>query len=140
MRSLFATGCGALGLLLVTVSCGGSSYNSGGNPSGPSGPPAADVTTISIVGSDGSQAFNPNPATPSASRNIVWRNGDGLVHRIMANDGTFDTGNIAPGATSVSVPIPAAGVRYHCSLHPTMVGGINSSTTGTPPPCTGLYC
>jgi plastocyanin len=139
MRALFATACGALGLVL-SVSCGGSSYN-GGNPGGPSGtPPPANVTTISIVGSAGSQAFNPNPASATSSRNVVWRNNDGQVHRIVANDGSFDTGNIGPGATSPSVAIPAAGTRYHCSLHTTMVGGINSATDGTPPPCTGLYC
>jgi plastocyanin len=139
MRSQFATACGALGLLLAGVSCGGSSYNGGGNPSGPSGPPATSATTIEIVASSGPQAFNPNPATTSGSRNVVWRNSDGQVHRIVANDGSFDTGNIAPGAASVSVPIPAAGARYHCSLHTSMVGAVADSG-GTTPPCSGLYC
>jgi plastocyanin len=140
MRSLFATACGALGLLL-SVSCGGGSSYNGGNPSGPSGspPPASNATTIQIVGSSGSQAFDPNPASASGSRNVVWRNTDGLVHRIVANDGSFDTGNIGPGATSAAVAIPAAGARYHCSLHTSMVGAVTDSG-GTAPPCSGLYC
>jgi plastocyanin len=140
MRFLFATVCGALGALLVSVSCGGSSYN-GGNPPGPSGPPPqTGATTVTIVGSSGSQAFDPNPVSPSGSRNVVWQNSDGQVHRIVANDGSFDTGVIAPGGSSPSINIPADGARYHCSLHTSMVGAITSSSTGTPPPCTGLYC
>ena len=139
MRSLFATACGALGILLAGVSCGGGGYDGGGaNPPGPSGPPAT-ATTIQIVGASGAQAFNPNPASTPASGTVAWRNEDGQVHRIVANDGTFDTGNIAPGGSSPAIPIPAAGARYHCSLHTTMVGAVAGST-GTPPPCTGLYC
>jgi plastocyanin len=140
MRALFAIACGALCLVLA-VSCGGSSYG-GGNPPGPSPPPPppANATTIAIVGSSGSQAFDPNPASAPGSGTVVWRNNDGQVHRIVANDGSFDTGVISPGGTSPSVPIPSAGTRYHCSLHPTMVGGVNGESTGTPPPCSGQYC
>lgn len=139
MRGVFASVCGALGALAISVSCGGGGSDNGGNPGGPSGPPASNAATIQIVGSVGSQAFDPNPAGMSASRAFVWRNNDGEVHRIVANDGSFDTGNISPGSTSASVTVPAAGARYHCSLHPTMVGAVNDSG-GTTPPCTGIYC
>ena len=68
---------------------------------------------------------------------IAWRNTDGVVHRIVANDGSFDTGDIAPGATSAPRTLTADGANYHCSIHPGMVGAINSAA-GAPPPCSGL--
>ena len=142
MRSVFVTACGALCALSMSVSCGGGgggSSNGGGNPSGPSNPPPAGAATIQIVAATGAQAFNPNPATMTASRNVVWRNDDGEVHRIVANDGSFDTGNLAPGASSTAVVVPASGARYHCTLHVTMVGAVNDSG-GATPPCSGLYC
>lgn len=63
-------------------------------------------------------------------------NADSITHRVVLNDGTFDTGNIAPGATSRTFTMPTTGVTYHCLLHPTMVGAVTSSTGGAPPPCT----
>ena len=71
---------------------------------------------------------------------FVFRNADGVVHRIVANDGSFDSGDIAPGATSRSLPAPAAGTNYHCSLHPAMIGAIGGQQGEAPPACTGLYC
>jgi plastocyanin len=79
---------------------------------------------IRIVGSSGSTAFTPNPAPIATGRTIAWRNDDGLTHRIVADDGSFDTGNINFGATSVAVTRPAGTVPYHCSIHPSMVGTI----------------
>ena len=70
---------------------------------------------------------------------MTWLNQDSVVHRIVANDGSFDTGNIAPGDTSQAMTIPTNGARYHCSIHPTMLGAVNS-TGGNTPPCTGQYC
>jgi plastocyanin len=140
MRSVYSVACSALGALIISVSCGGGGGgpDGGGNPGGPTPPPASS-NTIQIVGSAGAQAFNPNPAAMGASRNFVWRNNDSTIHRIVANDGSFDTGNIAPGAASNAITLPATGARYHCSLHPTMVGAVNDSG-GQTPPCTGLYC
>ena len=70
---------------------------------------------------------------------VVFRNTDTVVHRVRLNDLSIDTGDIAPGATSRAVRMPTAGTNYHCFLHLTMVGAVNSGTT-PPPPCTGLYC
>jgi plastocyanin len=141
MRRVFVAACGALCALSISASCGGGGGGNGGggNPVGPNNPPASNVATIQIVGSVGAQAFNPNPAAMTSSRNVVWNNSDDEVHRIVANDGSFDTGNLAPGATSAAIPVSASGARYHCSLHVTMVGAVND-TGGATPPCSGLYC
>jgi len=70
---------------------------------------------------------------------VVFRNSDSIVHRVLLNDGSIDTGNIAPGALSDPVTMPATGTNYHCSLHPDMIGAVGS-TSGAPPQCTGPYC
>jgi plastocyanin len=71
---------------------------------------------------------------------VTWRNNDSVAHRIVLNDGTGDTGDIGPGATSRAVRLPAAGANYHCSIHPGMVGAIRATSGDPAPPCTGTYC
>jgi plastocyanin len=70
---------------------------------------------------------------------VTWRNSDNQLHRIKSNDGTFDTGGIPPGQTTSPRAVPAAGMNYHCEIHPGMIGAINAET-GPPPPCSGIYC
>lgn len=124
-------------LTLGTIACGGG----GDSPTSPSpgGGTSASVT-IAIVSTADAQSYQPNPATMTSAGTVVWRNNDGVVHRIVANDGSFDTGDIAPGTTSRTVQPPAGGTNYHCSLHPAMIGGIGSAQGEPPPPCTGPYC
>jgi plastocyanin len=129
----------ACALALLVASCGGGGgYNDPGPSPGPTPPPAA-AGQVNIVGQRGNTSFSPNPVTASSSQTAVWTNADSVVHRIVSNDGTFDTGNIAPGASSAAIAIPAGGANYHCSLHPAMIGAVRSPG-GEPPPCTGTYC
>ena len=65
---------------------------------------------------------------------IMWQNNDSVVHRIVMNDGSFDSGNIAPGTTSTTMRLSSSGGSYHCAIHPTtMFGSINVATDTTPP-------
>jgi plastocyanin len=126
----------ALGLL--AASCGGGSSN----PSSPSSqPPASQPTTatIDIVGQNGAQAFSPNPAS-FGGQMVVFRNTHNVPHRVVLNDGSVDTGDIAPGATSRAVQMPGAGTNYHCSLHPGMIGSVSTASGGQAPTCEGVYC
>jgi plastocyanin len=130
----------AVALWALAAGCGGG-YDGPTEPSGGQNnpPPSGGANTIAIVGDRGGQSFTPNPGTVSSARTISWRNGDSVVHRIVANDGSFDTGNISPGATSGTITLASDGTNYHCSLHPGMIGAINAGS-GAPPPCTGQYC
>ena len=125
MRVLAAAAAG-----LILAACGGG----GSSPSGPT--PGA--LTITISRQNGAQSFSPNPAS-AGGQTVVFRNADSLVHRVRLNDGSIDTGDIAPGATSAAVQMPANGTNYHCSVHPDMIGAV-SGTAGGPPPCEGPYC
>lgn len=133
-------GRAALVMALLSAGCGGGGDGTPTSPTPSGGGGAAAAVTVNIVATSGSQAFTPNPAALAGAGTVAWRNNDGLVHRIVANDGTFDTGDIAPGATSRAIQSPAAGTNYHCSLHPAMIGAISPSQGEPPPPCTGPYC
>jgi len=119
----------------ILAGLGASSCGGGSSPSSPSAP---NVVTITITRQNGAQSFSPNPVT-AAGQMVVFRNSDSVIHRVQLNDGTLDTGNIAPGATSAAVLMPGAGTNYHCTIHPDMIGAVNS-TGGPPPVCEGPYC
>ena len=139
MRATVLVGCVVLSLAALAAGCGGgSSYSASPSPT-PTPTPAPAAGTINITGISGSRSFNPNPATLAADGTVTWQNNDGVAHRIVANDGSFDSGSIAPGTASTRVPVPAAGINYHCSIHPTMIGAV-AGTGGTAPPCQGQYC
>jgi plastocyanin len=119
-------------IAVATWGCGGSSGS-------PSGPDSSGAATITIVGDRGAQSFSPNPASVSQGETFVWRNTDGVVHHIVFNDGSHDSGDIAPGASSPALRLDVDGANFHCTIHPTMVGSISRSN-GVPPPCSGPYC
>jgi len=90
----------------------------------PAPPPPSSVVTINVVGVNGAQSFSPNPATVPAGQMVVWRNVDSVTHRVVLNNGSLDTGNLPPGASSQPMSINAGDGAYFCSLHPSMVGTI----------------
>jgi plastocyanin len=120
---------------IVAAACGGGSST----PSSPSPAPSAGAFTITVTQQNGAQSFSPNPAL-AGGQMVVFRNADTIVHRVVLNDGSIDTGDIAPGATSRAVRMPDSGTNYHCSLHPAMVGAVTPGAGGPPPPCEGIYC
>jgi plastocyanin len=99
-------------------------------------PSPAGIVTVNVVAIHGAQSFSPNPATLPAGQEIVWHNIDSVTHRVVLNDATIDTGNLAPGASSAPMTIGTAGGAYHCSIHPEMIGSINQdkSTPSTTAP------
>jgi plastocyanin len=136
MKSSVLSGTIAAAILsLVLAACGGGG-GSGSNPTAPSG--VVNATQISILGERGGFSFNPNPA-PSGKQQLQWKNTDSETHHIVANDGSFDSGDIAPGASSKVVSMTSDGTNYHCSIHPLMIGSV-SANSGAPPECLGAYC
>ena len=122
----------------VAAGCGGGSSGYGSSPT-PAPTPTPTAGTVNIIGENGNRSFNPNPGAMAGDGTIMWQNTDRTAHHIVANDGSFDSGVIAPGAGSSKMAIPAAGTNYHCSIHPTMIGAVKG-TGGAAPPCQGPYC
>jgi plastocyanin len=92
---------------------------------------APATTTITIVATNGAQSFTPNPAPAASGDSLVWRNNDVTTHRIVLDNGSLDTGNISPGASSAPMTLTGAGGGYHCTIHPSMVGTIGAACTCT---------
>ena len=131
VAALWAVGCGG---------GGGAAYSTPTTPSAsttttPATPAATGANvTVAIVGSAGSSAFNPNPAPASSGQTVAFRNNDGTTHHLVADNGSWDSGNIAPGATSNTMTVNStSALTFHCTIHPTMVGSINGATAPPPP-------
>ena len=124
----------ALFLTLITACSGGSPAPAAPSPGG-----GASALTITIMRQAGTQSFSPNPAS-AGGQMVVFRNADSIVHRVRLNDGSIDTGDIAPGASSRAIQMPSVGTNYHCLLHPDMIGAVNGSAGAPPPSCEGPYC
>jgi plastocyanin len=118
-------------LAVLCVSCGGSGGYGGGSstPTTPSTGGTANVTTVTITGNRGDQSFSPNPAMCATGQTVVWKNADSITHRIVIQDLGIDTGDLAPGASSQPASLANVSKNYRCSLHPSMVGSLNSATT-----------
>lgn len=130
-------------LLLLAAGCSGSgSSSSPSSPTAPSGTPSGSAITIQIVGMNGNQSFSPDPVSVSAGQQIVFHNSDSITHRIVQDSGAWDTGNLAPGASSSPITISTTSEEpFHCTIHPSMVGSLNGTSTQTAGnPCQGAYC
>lgn len=141
VASALASSCGG----------GGGGYNAptAANPpaANTGGTTDPSATVVGILGDRGSSSFAPNPVTAKIGAKVQWRNQDGTMHRIVqdkaGDDGNntgdpyggggqggsggtgFDGGDTAPGGMSNAVTVNAAGTfRYHCAIHPGMVGSI----------------
>lgn len=102
--------------------------------------PCATVQ-ITIAGSIGTAAFDPNPLSAQVGDQIVWANNDLRPHKIIIDDGSLTglmVGDLLPGATSAPFSLTTPTASFHCEYHPSMVGTINSplpaSTPGVPAP------
>jgi plastocyanin len=124
-----------LALGLATSACSGSGYSSSSTNSQAAPTPITSngIVTINVVAINGAQSFSPNPATLPAGQMVVWHNVNNTTHRVVLNDGSVDTGNLAPGASSQPMAIGAAGGQYHCSIHPEMIGSLNQDTAPSSP-------
>jgi hypothetical protein len=96
-------------------------------------PPAPIQLTISVIGSFGAAAFAPNPLQAAIGNTIVWMNNDFITHDIVLDDGT-PIGILAPGQSSLPIPLVTETANYHCTLHPSMVGQVVPIPAEPPPP------
>ena len=104
------------------------------DPGATPGDPTA--ATVTIVGSVGPAAFNPNPTTITAGQKVVWTNSDATRHHIMLGDGTM-VGDLAPGQSSAPITVTGASMSFLCTIHPSMTGTLFDAAAApqpAPPP------
>jgi len=144
MYSRLVSGSFAAALLAAAWGCSGGG-GGGSTPTAPSAPPSTPTpttatVTVSVVGSSGNRAYQPNPVLASTGDTVMFRNNDATLHRIVMDDGSADLGDIAPGATSRGFTVRnTSALNFHCTLHPSMVGSINGASAPEPPPCNDPY-
>src|SRR5580765_5039209 len=139
MRTFVTSSVLTLGLGMWGCS-GGYSSGSTNNLSAPTPTTSDGIVTINVVAINGAQSFSPNPATLPPGQMVVWHNVDTITHRVVLDDRSVDTGDLAPGTSSQPQPIGAAGGPYHCSIHPSMVGSVKQGSSTSPATCEGQYC
>jgi len=123
-------------LAVVSAACG--SYSPTGPGGSPPDPLPNDVTIVRGASTLTTTAFDPNPRSldlgAGAEVSVRWVNADGgqgygggtaVPHQITSDDGAFAaSAPLASGATyTVAFDKPGT-YRYHCAIHPNMVGTI----------------
>lgn len=83
-------------------------------------PAAATLDAVHSVALKNSR-FNPNLLFIKAGDTVVWTNQDMILHTVTAYEGSFDSGNLPPGATFTWTSTSPGVVPYHCNFHGLMV-------------------
>lgn len=100
----------ALAFGLAVASC--SSDSTGPAPSG--------TTTVTL----GDNFFGPPNVTVTAGTTVKWTNGGSSSHTTTADDASWNSGTLAPGASFSQKMNTKGTFAYHCNFHPEMVGTV----------------
>jgi plastocyanin len=96
----------------------GGDYGGGGGGGGSGGQAGSGAVRIADF------AFAPDSSDVKVGDSVKWTNSDGTTHTVTADDGAFDSGNLA-GGKSFSFTFDQAGTfAYHCKIHQRMTGTV----------------
>ncbi len=105
-----------------------SRYFGGGAPA--ASPAPAQPQQAAPSDAEGSKAsiqdflFQPSRLEITAGTTVVWTNGGQVEHSVSADDGSFDSGLIEPGARGTITLKKPGTYTFHCTPHPFMKGVI----------------
>lgn len=88
----------------------------GGGPA----PTAPEGTSVRMAGS----RFEPAVLTATAGETVRWFNDDSVPHTVTAADGSWNSGNLAPGDRFERRFDAPGSFAYLCLYHPGMAGSI----------------
>jgi len=72
----------------------------------------------------GDRAYNPDSINVAVGTTVTWMNTDTVSHTSTSNASGWDSGIVAPGG-QFSFAFQTAGTyRYHCAIHPGMIGTV----------------
>jgi plastocyanin len=82
--------------------------------------PSAGAMAVTIKGF----AFDPAQLEVPVGTTVTWTNQDSASHTVTADDGSFDSGQLAQGATFSQTFAKAGTYTYHCANHPNMTATV----------------
>ena len=88
---------------------------------------SADAVAVQIVEPSSNfmtWTYAPNSATVAGGDVVTWTNVGASTHTVTADDGSFDSGVLEPGAQFTWTPSGPGTVAYHCTFHPWATGTI----------------
>ena len=117
-RGFFGSAAAALAVVALVGACGSSDEAvTAGSPGGGRNeqPPSLTIENF---------RFQPDPLVVPAGTRVTVTNRDDAAHTVTAEDKSFDTGDVAPGAQAEIVLSKPGEVAYMCSIHNYMRGVI----------------
>lgn len=69
-------------------------------------------------------SFQPGTLSISVGDEVTWTNNDSAMHTVVADDSSFQSGQLASGISFKHVFSASGTYKYHCSIHPSMTGEI----------------
>jgi plastocyanin len=81
-------------------------------------------------------AFQPSAVTIGVNETVTWSNLGQKTHTVTADDGSFNSGPLAPGDAYATVFPKAGTFTYHCTIHPNVMKGTVTVGAAVPPPST----
>jgi plastocyanin len=81
---------------------------------------AQESAAVSIV----DFAFQPASVELATGGTVTWTNTGQAPHTVTADDGSFDSGTLSPGATFSQTFATAGTFTYHCNIHPQMTATV----------------
>ena len=100
-------------LLLMFAACSKENSSDDGNG-------GSTLNTISMKNA----VFSPSSLQVNIGATVTWINDDNMVHTVTADNGSFNSGDIAPGSRFSYTFSSTGTVSYHCSHHSGMTGTI----------------
>ena len=77
-------------------------------------------------------AFSPPAVTVNVGDSVVWTNAGESPHTATANDGSFNSGRLDPGATFAHTFTTPGTFSYRCEFHSDMVGQVVVQAAAAP--------
>jgi plastocyanin len=81
--------------------------------------PSDEQTEVAMV----DISFDPTDMAVPVGATVVWTNEDALEHTTTADDGTWDSGVVAPGESFDFTLDEPGTYTYLCEIHPTVMQG-----------------
>ena len=106
--------------LIAVAACSGSSASAASPAAGSPAAPAGGATAVAIK----DFAFNPATNSVPTGSKVTWTNNDTAAHTVTFDDGSADSGNIAPGSIFDHTFATAGTFAYHCTIHSQMKGAV----------------